>query len=140
MAISISTQARNAAGAAIAALVDSGTTLANGFMEIRTGTKPATPQDTASGILLGVVNFSNPAFGSFSNGVATANAISPDTAADNTGTAGWFRIYNRNSVAVMDGTITITGGGGDIEFDNVLFVAAGTIAISSLSLVMPINC
>ena len=140
MAISISTAARNAAGVAIAALVDGGTGLANGFMEIRTGTKPANPQTPATGVLLGVLNFSNPAFGTFSNGTATANAISPDTAADNTGTAGYFRIYNRDSIAVMDGTITATGGGGDLEFDNILFVEAGTIAISSLTITMPINC
>lgn len=138
--ISISLAARNAAGNAIVNLVDAGSTYPNGYFEIRTGTKPATPQDGASGTLLATLSFSFPAFGSFASGSATANAISPDTNVDATGTAGWFRVYDRNGNAVFDGTVTITGGGGDIEFDNVNFIAAGTVQITSMTITMPTNC
>jgi hypothetical protein len=137
MAITISTQARNAAGTAIISLIDVGTTNLNGFIEIRTGTKPITPQASATGTLLATLNLSNPAFGIFSGGSATANPISPDVDIDNNGVAGWFRFYDRDANAVFDGVITATGGGGDIEFDNVNFLKGGTVQIVTLTATMP---
>jgi hypothetical protein len=137
MTVSISTQARNDAGDAIVDLIDGGSTNPNGVMEIRTGSKPASPQAVASGTLLATLNFSNPAFGNFSNGNAFANAIADDSDVDATGQAGWFRIYDRDGTAVIDGEITATGGGGDIEFDNIDFIKGGTVAIAQLQAVMP---
>lgn len=137
MTVSISTQARNDAGDAIVDLIDGGSTNPNGVMEIRTGGKPTSPQAIASGTLLATLNFSNPAFGNFSNGNAFANAIADDSDVDATGQAGWFRIYDRNGTAIMDGEITVTAGGGDIEFDNIDFVKGGTVAIAQLQAVMP---
>ena len=137
MTVNISTQARNDAGDAIVDLIDGGSANANGIMELRTGIIPATPQAVVTGTLLATLNFSNPAFGNFSNGNAFANPIADDSNIDATGIVGWFRIYDRDGIAVMDGEITITGGGGDIEFDNIDFVKGGTVAIAQLQAVMP---
>lgn len=137
MTVNISMQARNDAGDAIVDLVDGGTINPNGYMEIRTGSKPSTPQVAATGTLLATLNFSNPAFGTFSNGHTFANAISNDTSVDASGRAGYFRIYNCDGTAIMDGDITVTGGGGDIEFDVVDFILGGVVAISSLEAIMP---
>lgn len=133
----ISTQARNDAGDAIVDLIDAGSANPNGFLEIRTGSMPSSPQDPATGTLLATHSFSNPAFGNFSNGTTLANAIADDTDVDETGDAGWFRIYDRDSNAVIDGTITVTGGGGDIEFNNVNFIKGGISQITSLRATMP---
>lgn len=133
MTVNISVLASNAAGDAIVNLLDGGSSNPNGFMEIRTGTKPANTLLPATGTLLAVLNFSNPAFGDFSNSSALANAISPDVDIDADGTAGWFRCYDRDGVAIFDGDITITGGGGDIEFDTINFLAGGTVQITTLS-------
>jgi len=137
MTVNISTQARNDAGDAIVDLIDGGTINPNGYMEIRSGTKPSTPQTAATGTVLATLNFSNPAWASFSNGTAFANAIASDTSADASGTASWFRFYNRDGTAILDGDITITGGGGDIEFDVVNFILGGVVAITSLQAIMP---
>ena len=137
MTVNISTQARNDAGDSIVDLIDLGSTNANGVLEIRTGAIPANPQAVVSGTLLATLNFLNPAFGNFSNGTAFANPIADDSDIDASGIAGWFRIYDRNGAAVIDGEITVTGGGGDIEFDNIDFVKGGTVAISQLQGVMP---
>jgi len=137
MSVNISTVARNAAGDAIVDLLDLGSINPNAFMEIRTGVKPASPQVAATGTLLATLNYSNPAFGTFGSGIGLANAISPDVDIDENGTAGYFRCYNRDGVAVFDGDITITGGGGDIEFDNVDFLKGGTVQITVLSATMP---
>lgn len=138
MAISIATVARNAACQAILDLLNVGSALPNGYIEIRSGTKPASPLVAPTdGLLLATLSLSNPAFGEPANGTATANAIAPDTNIDDTGRATWFRIYNRDSGAIIDGTVTATGGGGDITFDSVDFVKNGTVQLNSLSATMP---
>lgn len=111
-----------------------------GYIEIRTGTQPATGDTAASGTLLGTLTLSDPAFGAAtvaSPAVATAGAITSDTSADATGTAGWFRAYDSNAAQVIDGSITATGGGGDMILDDVNIVADGTISVSSWTVNMP---
>lgn len=138
MTVNISTQARNDAGNAIVDLIDQGSSNPNGYLEVRSGTKPANPQTgVGATVLLATMNFSLPAFGSFSNGVSLANTISDDNNVNDTGVATWFRIYNRDNVAIIDGDITVTGGGGDIEFDNVNFITGGVVVITSLTGTMP---
>lgn len=137
MSISLSTAARNAAGASIISILDSGSATSNGYIEIRTGTKPTSPQLSATGTLLATLNLSDPSFGSFSNGSASANPISSDVNIDNNGVAGWFRFYNKDNAGVFDGVITVTGGGGDIEFDSVNFLKGGTVEIVALTVTMP---
>lgn len=137
MAVNISTVARNDAGDAIVDLIDVGSANPNGFMEIRDGAIPASPQIAATGTLLATLNLSLPAFGNFATGIALANVIADDTDVDNTGVAGWFRIYDRDGTAVIDGTITATGGNGDIEFDNINFIKGGVVAVTSLTATMP---
>lgn len=137
MSLNISTLASNDAGDALVDLIDGGSIAATGYIELRTGTKPASPQVAATGTLLATLNLSNPAFGNFSNGQATANAIAPDNNIAATGTATWFRIYNRDSVPIIDGDVTIQGGGGDIELTSVNLVRGGTVTVDSLTAIMP---
>jgi hypothetical protein len=55
------------------------------------------------------------------------------------GTAAWFRIYKAADGATgssatkrrLDGSITATGGGGDMELDNTAVTQHGTVAITS---------
>ena len=135
MTFKIATDVRNLACDAIVDDVDAGA--GSGTIEIRTGSQPANPQAAATGTLLATLTFADPAFGAAAAGIATANSITSDTNVDATGTAGWFRIYDSDSNAIADGTITVTSGGGDIEFDDVSFVAGGTAAISSLTVTIP---
>lgn len=130
-----------AAAAALDAVVDRLDADASpGFIEIRTGAQPATVATAASGTLLGTLTLSATAFGNAtvaSPSVATAAAITDDSSADATGTAGWFRAYDGAAVAIDDGDITATGGGGDMELDNINIVAGGVIAVSSWTISMP---
>lgn len=135
MATRISTAARNAAADAIVDLLDAGA--GAGYVEIRTGSQPATPGDAATGTLLATLTCSDPAFGAASSGTATASAITDDTSADATGTAGWFRGYDSNNAAVIDGHITATGGGGNMEMASVSLVAGGLVEITSWTITMP---
>jgi hypothetical protein len=80
---------------------------------------------------------SDPAFGAASSGVATANAISSDTNADASGDAGHFRMYDSDSVCILQGTSGEAADTPDMTFDNKTIVAGGTIAISSMTVTMP---
>ena len=120
----ISIAARNAAGAALTTLLNSGS------IQIRTGASPGV-DSAATGTLLATLPLSASAFGAWGSGSALANAITQDASADATGTAGYFRALNSGSGAVIDGTVTATGGGGDMILNSVSIVAAATVDITS---------
>lgn len=134
MAYRLSTASRNASTDAIVDLLDVGGT---GTIRIRTSTQPTNVGDADTGTLLGTLTCAATAFGSSSTGTATAAAITSDTSADASGTAGHFRMYNGGGTIHSDGTCG--QGTGDLSFDNSVIVAGGTIAISSFTVSTPIS-
>src|SRR5690606_27410908 len=84
--------ARNAAVNAVVDLVDGGT--GAGYVEIRTGTQPATVDDPATGTLLVTIELAPQAFSSAVGGTATLESVPRGGTAEGTGTAGWFRVYD----------------------------------------------
>lgn len=135
MAYRLSTDTRNKACDAIVDDIDAGS--GAGTIAIRTGTQPTNVGDADTGTLLGTLTFSDPAFGAASAGVATASAITSDTNADASGTAAHFRIKDSDSNIHSDGTCGTSGA--DMNFDNNVIVAGGTIAISSMTISQPIS-
>lgn len=135
MAFRLSTDTRNRACDAIVDDIDAGA--GAGTIAIRTGAQPTNVGDADTGTLLGTLTFSDPAFGAAAAGVATASAITSDTNADASGTAGHFRIKDSDGNIVADGTCG--QGSGDLSFDNAVIVAGGTIAISSFTVTIPIS-
>jgi hypothetical protein len=122
------------------------TTVRNGMADvfvdaIDVGTTDATGDlagySAAFASLLFENNFSNPAFGAAAVGVATANAISDDVSANNTGTAAVGRLRNRDNTTVAEFTITATGGGGDLQLNTLAVTAGDRIGISSATVTMP---
>lgn len=129
-----------AAAAVDAAVGELDAGAAAGYVEIRTGAQPASVGTAASGTLLATLTLSDPAFGAATSAnpaVATANAITGDTSADASGTAGWFRAYDSDGNAKIDGTVTEEGGGGEMEIDNVAIVAGGTVTMTSWTVRQP---
>lgn len=136
----IGTTLRNAAADAIADAFDGGTPPAR--IEHRTGAQPTNVSDASSGTLLGTNIMSNPAFGSASSGVVTASAITSDTNADASGDAGYFRMYQggaADTAALCQGNSGEAADTPDLVFDEKSIVAGGTIAITSLTITVPIS-
>lgn len=134
----LGTTMRNGASDGICSKIDGGTP--PGRMEHRTGAQETNVSDASSGTKLATNLFSNPAFGASSTGTATANAITSDTNAAASGTAGHFRIYTgagSDTSALCQGNSGTSGT--DLVFDNNVIVAGGTVAISSFTLTTPIN-
>lgn len=132
MATRISNAAAIASVDAVLALINAG---GAGTVEIRTGTQPADVSVAATGTLLGTLTCSATAFGgavdNTGKATATANAVTPDSNADAAGTAGWFRVYSGGGTGIIDGNITATGGGGDMELDNINIALNDTISINT---------
>ena len=99
MAWGLSVAARNAAGKAVTDLIDAGS--GAGTIEIRSGSRPAAPSDTA------------------------------------TGTASWCRVKDSTGAVVMDGTVTATGGGGDITLASTSIASGQTVDLTGGTLSMP---
>lgn len=87
---------------------------------------------TSGDVEVATCAFSNPAFGAATGGVITANSISDDTNATG-GTVTKFRIFDGDSVEILNGTVTATGGGGDIELSSTTIGAGDTVSITSLT-------
>ena len=136
MATRIATTARNAAADAVVDLLDAGP--AAGTVQIRTGAQPATPNTAASGTLLATFTLSDPAFGAASSGTATAAAIASTTGVA-AGDAGYFRALDSTGAAVLDGSITATGGGGDMTMNTITVSNGLTITITSWTFTAPVG-
>lgn len=136
MAISISTAARDAVVSAVAALVDADAGPAT--VGIRSGGKPAAVSDPATGTLLATVTLADPAFTGPTVGVMTLDATPVlATVGVANGAAGWFRMFDNSGDAVLDGTVSATGGGGDLEM-NVTNISVGLpVQIIAGTLTMP---
>ena len=134
MVVRLSTAGRNAATDAVVDLIDAGA--AAGKIEIRTGAQPATGETAASGTLLATVTLADPAFGASATGTATGTdpaAVDPVA----TGTAGWFRVLDSNNGKVFDGSVTATGGGGDMTLSNTSLAPGISTDITSLTYTTP---
>lgn len=117
---------RNAQATAIATEAGSGAQI-----KIYTGTQPASVATAPTGTLLGTLVVSG-TFGTATGGVLTFATVTSDTSADTGGTAGYFRIMKSDgTTGVLDGSITATGGGGDMTLNTTTITAGGTIAVSS---------
>lgn len=87
---------------------------------------------TSGDVEVATLTFSDPAFGAAASGIITANTINDDTNATG-GTVAKFRIFDSDATEVLSGTVTATGGGGDIELSSVSIGAGDTVSMSSLT-------
>lgn len=104
-------------------------------LEIRSGAQPATCATAASGTVLATLTLPSDYENAASAGAKTLLGTWEDTSADATGTAAHFRIWDSTKTTChMQGTVTLTGGGGDLTVDNTSFVAAQDFKITAFTL------
>jgi hypothetical protein len=117
----------------------------SGVIKIFTGSAPATCETADSGTALSTgCTFSATAFaastdpGSTGLATATANAITADTNAANTGTAGYFRGYSFDGATYtchLQGTVGTSSA--DMIVNTTSIVAGETVTITSLVVTLP---
>jgi hypothetical protein len=135
MATRIPTAARNAACDAVVDLADAGTGAAT--LKIYSGSQPASANDAPSGTLLATITLADPAFGAASSGAATLAGTPRSGTGVAAGTAGWARLADSTGATVLDGSVTATGGGGQVELATTTISVGVTVEITSGTVTMP---
>lgn len=130
MTVQLSTAVRNARLDAIESAIG-----ASAVMKIRSGAPPANVGTADSGTVLATLALPADWMAAAASGSKAMSGSWADNAADAAGTAGHFRVYASDGVtAHMQGTITATGGGGDMELDNTVFAAGQQFSVTSFTL------
>lgn len=104
-------------------------------LKVRSGAAPANCATADSGTVLATISLPSDWMAAASSGAKAKSGTWEDTSADAAGTAAHFRIYASDGTTChMQGTVTATGGGGDMTVDNVVFAAAQDFLVTSFTL------
>lgn len=108
---------------------------ASAIMKIRTGAAPTLCSDADTGTVLATIALPADWMSAASAGSKAKLGTWSDSAADASGTAAHFRIYASDGTTCdVQGSVTATGGGGDVTFDNIVFVAGQQVDVTSFQL------
>lgn len=130
MAVQLSVAVRNAMLDAIEATIGTSAKL-----KIRTGAAPATCATADSGTVLATLSLPSDWLAAAASGAKAQAGTWEDASADASGNAAHFRIYDSaGTVCGLQGTVTATGGGGDLTLDSIAIVAAQDVTITSFTL------
>jgi len=128
MTIQYSVAVRNAELDAIEVTTSTAPTLT-----INTGGKPADCATANSGTTLVTMVLPSDWMAAASGGAKALSGTWEDTSADAAGTAGHFRIH-QGTVCHIQGTVTISAGGGDMELDNTNIAVAQQVSITTFTI------
>lgn len=130
MALQLGVAARN--GSLDAIETAAGT---SAILTIRSGSPPADCATANSGTVLATITLPSDWMAAASGGAKAKSGTWTDATADNTGTAGHFRIHDSGgTVCHIQGTVTLTAGGGEMTVDNTSFVAGQSFTVNTFTL------
>lgn len=108
---------------------------ASAILKIRTGSAPATCATADSGTVLATFNLPSDWMAAASSGSKDKSGTWEDLSADATGTAGHFRIYASDGTTChAQGTVTLTGSGGDMTLDNTSIATGQKVTVSTFTI------
>lgn len=130
MALQYSVAVRNAQLDALETAVGT-----SAILKIRSGSAPATCATADSGTVLATINLPSDWMAAASSGSKSKSGTWEDTSADATGTAGHWRLYASDGTTChAQGTITATGGGGDMTLDNTSIASGQAVTVTSFTI------
>lgn len=129
MAVQLSVTVRNARLDAIETAIGT-----SAVLKIRTGAQPANCAAADAGTVVSTLNLPSDWLAAASSGSKAKSGTWEDTSADAAGTAAHWRLYASDGTTChAQGTVTATGGGGDLTVDNTSFAAGQAFTITSWS-------
>jgi hypothetical protein len=129
MSIQLSVAVRNAELDSIQTVVGT-----SPLLEFITGAKPANCAASEAGTVLATLTLPVTWMAAASGG-SKALSGTWSTTAGAAGTVGHFRLYDSTgSVCHMQGTVTITGGGGDMTLDNPILAVGQNVIVTAFTL------
>jgi hypothetical protein len=133
MTVQLSFTVRNAMLDALETAIGTGA-----VVKLRSGSPPANAAAADTGTVLASMTLASDWMAAAASGSKNFSSLPiEDTSADAAGTLGHYRVYaSGGTTCHMQGTITVTGGGGDMTVDAVSVVVAQDIKITAWSLNM----
>lgn len=128
MAIQLSVAVRNARLDAIETAIGTSPTL-----EIRSGSPPANCAAADGGTVLATMVLPSDWMAAAASGAKALAGTWQEASADATGTAGHFRL-KQGATCHTQGTVTATGGGGDMTLDSASITAGQQVTITAYTL------
>lgn len=108
---------------------------ASAVLKIRTGAAPASCATADAGTVLATLNLPSDWMAAASGGTKAKSGTWEDSSADATGTAAHFRLYASDGTTChAQGTVTATGGGGDMTVDNTSFASGQAFTVTGFTL------
>lgn len=105
------------------------------ILRIRTGAAPANCATADSGTVLAEMTLPSDWMAAASGGSKSKSGTWQDASANAAGTAAHFRIYESTGTTChLQGTVTITSGGGDMELDNDSIAVGQTVTVTTFTL------
>lgn len=105
------------------------------IMHIRTGSVPASCATADSGTVVATLNLPSDWMAAASGGSKALAGTWQDASADAAGTAGHFRVYASDGTTChIQGTVTATGGGGDMTVDNTSFASGQAFSVTGFTI------
>ena len=130
MTLQYSVAVRNARLDAVEATIG-----ASAVLKIRTGAQPANCAAADSGTVLATLALPADWMAAAAAGAKALSGTWEDTSADATGTAAHFRLYASDGTTCgAQGSVTLTGGGGDMTVDNTSFASGQAFSVTSFTL------
>jgi hypothetical protein len=130
MTLKLSVAVQNARLDAIESTIGTGA-----IMKIRTGAAPANVAAADSGTVLATLTLPSDWMAAASGGTKAKSGTWQDSSADAAGQAAHFRVYaSDGTTAHMQGTVTVTGGGGDLTVDNDDFEAGQSFTVTGFTI------
>ncbi len=130
MALQFSVAVRNAMLDAIETTIG-----VSAVLKIRTGAAPANAGTADSGTVLATLTLPSDYMAAASSGSKAKSGTWQDTSADATGTAAHWRLYASDGTTChAQGTVTGTGGGGDMTVDSTSFTSGQSFTVTSFTI------
>lgn len=108
---------------------------ASAILKIRSGAQPASCATADAGTVLATIALPADWMSAAAAGVKAMLGTWADNAADASGTAGHWRLYANDGVTChWQGSVTATGGGGEMTVDNTNFAAGQQFTITGFTL------
>lgn len=105
------------------------------LLRIYSGSAPANCAAAASGTLLAEATLPSDWMAAASSGSKALSGTWQDASANATGTAGHWRLYESGGTTChAQGTVTATGGGGDMTLDNTSIASGQSVTIASFTI------
>jgi hypothetical protein len=107
------------------------------ILKLRAGASPGDGDVASTGAVIATMNLPSDWMAAAASGSKALLGTWQDLSADATGTVGHYELCKSDGTPAIRGSVTVTGGGGDITLDSVTLTSSQAVSITSFTLTAP---